>query len=46
MKKELRIEIILACKIHTVEEEALSGSPKGGVEKKNMEREGKSYSIP
>ena len=35
MKNELRIEIILACKIHIVEEEALSGSPKGGVEKKN-----------
>ena len=34
MKNELRIEIILACKIHIVEE-ALSGSPKGGVEKKN-----------
>ena len=35
MKNELGIEIILACKIHTVEEEALGGSPKGGVEKKN-----------
>ena len=35
MKNELRIEIILACKIHTMKEEALGGSPKGGVEKKN-----------
>ena len=35
MKNELRIEIILACKIHTVENEALGGSLKGGVEKKN-----------
>ena len=35
MKNELGIEIILACKIQTVEEEALGGSPKGGVEKKN-----------
>ena len=26
MKNELRIEIILACKIHIVEEEALGGS--------------------
>ena len=26
-------KIILACKIHTMEEEALGGSPKGGVEK-------------
>ena len=34
MKNELRIEIILACK-HMMEEEALGGSPKGGVEKKN-----------
>ena len=35
MKNKLRIEIILACKIHTVEKEALGGSLKGGVEKKN-----------
>ena len=35
MKNELNIEIILACKIHMVEEEALGGSPKGGGEKKN-----------
>ena len=35
MKNELRIEIILACKIHMVEEKALGGSPKGRVEKKN-----------
>ena len=28
-------EIILACKIHTVEEETLDGAPMGGVEKKN-----------
>ena len=34
MKNELRIEIILACKIYTVEEE-VGGSPKGGVERKN-----------
>ena len=34
MKNKLRIEIILACKIHTMEEEALGGSPKGGAEKK------------
>ena len=30
MKNELRIEIVLACKIHTEEEEALGGSPMGG----------------
>ena len=35
MKNELRIEIILACKIHMKENEALDGSPKGGGEKKN-----------
>ena len=35
MKIELRIKIILACKIHTEEEEALGGSSKGGGEKKN-----------
>ena len=35
MKNKLRIEIILACKIHTKEEEALGGSPKGRVKKKN-----------
>ena len=35
MKNELRIEIILACKFHIEEEEALGGSPKGGGEKKN-----------
>ena len=35
MKNELRIEIVLACKIHTKEDEALGGSPKGEVEKKN-----------
>ena len=29
------MEIILACKIHTLEEETLSGSPKGEREKKN-----------
>ena len=45
MKNELMIEIILACK-HTMEEEALGGSPKGGVEKKNKERESKSHPIP
>ena len=35
MKNKLRIEIILAYKIHTVEKEALGGSPKNGLEKKN-----------
>ena len=35
MKNELRVEIVLACKIHTEEEEALGGSPKGGGKKKN-----------
>ena len=30
MKNELRIEIILTCKIHTMEEETLDGGPKGG----------------
>ena len=35
MKIELRIEIILACKIHIEEEETLGGSSKGGGEKKN-----------
>ena len=46
MKNELRIEIILACKIHMEEEEALGGSPKRGGEKKNQERESESHSIP
>ena len=35
MKNELRIEIILAWKIHTMEEEAFCGSSKGRGEKKN-----------
>ena len=35
MKNKLGIEIIHACKIHTVEEKAFGESPKGGVEKKN-----------
>ena len=35
MKNKLRIKIIPACKIHKVEEKALGGSHKGGVEKKN-----------
>ena len=35
MKNNLRKAIILAYKIHTMEEEAFGGSPKGGVEKKN-----------
>ena len=35
MKNELRIDIILACKIHTVEEEAFGRSLKGEGEKKN-----------
>ena len=30
MKNELSIEIIFACKIHTMEEEALGRGPKGG----------------
>ena len=34
MKNELRIEIILACKIHTVEKAALRGSLKGGVKRR------------
>ena len=46
MKNELRIEIIFACKIHMIEEEALGGSPKGGIEKKNQEKESKSHSLP
>ena len=46
MKNELRIEIVLACKIHTKEDEALGGSPKRGGEKKNYERECKSHLIP
>ena len=35
MKNELRIEIILACKIHTEEEETFGGSLRGGGEKNN-----------
>ena len=46
MKNELRIEIIFACKIHTMEEEALDGSLNGEVEKKNQEKESKSHLIP
>ena len=46
MKNELRIEIVLACKIHTEEEEALGGSPKHGGEKKKYERKCESYLIP
>ena len=46
MKNELRLEIIFACKIHTVEEEALGGRPKGGGENKNQERDSEFHSIP
>ena len=46
MKNKLGKEIIPICKIYTVEEEALGGGSKGGVEKKNQERESKSHSIP
>ena len=35
MKNELRIEIILACEIHTMVEETLGESPKSEREKKN-----------
>ena len=35
MKNKLRKGFVLACKIHTVKEEAFGGGPKGGVEKKN-----------
>ena len=35
MKNKLKIEIILACKIHMMKEEALGGSLKGGVENNN-----------
>ena len=35
MKNELRIGILLTCKIHTLKEDALGGSPKSGGEKKN-----------
>ena len=35
MKNELRIEIVLACKIHTEEGKAFGGSPKRRGEKKN-----------
>ena len=45
MKNKLRIEIILACKIHTMEE-AFGGGPMGGVEKKSYERKSESHSIP
>ena len=46
MKNELRIEIIFACKIHKVEEEALGKRPKGEGEKKNQERDSEFHSIP
>ena len=39
MKIELRIEIILACKIHTVEEGALCRSPKGGGKNEELREE-------
>ena len=35
IKNQLGKEIILSCKIHTVEEETLGGGPKGGGNKKN-----------
>ena len=31
----MREGLIVACKIHTMEEETFDGGPKGGVEKKN-----------
>ena len=34
--------IIFAYKIHMIKEETFSGGPKGGVKKKNQERESKS----
>ena len=43
MKNNLVKAIILAYKIHMMEEEAFGGSPKGGVEKKNQEMESKSH---
>ena len=45
METKLGKRIIHACKIHTVEEEAFGGGSKGGVEKKNYERESEAYSI-
>ena len=45
MKNKLGKWIIPTCKIHTVEEEAFGGGPKGGVEK-NQERESEAHSIP
>ena len=48
MKIENRLGkgIILACTIHTLEEKALGGGPKSGVEKKNQEKESESQLIP
>ena len=45
MKNKLGKEIKPVRKIHIVNEEAWGGGPKGGVEKKNQERESKAQSI-
>ena len=42
----MREGIILARKIHTKDEKTFDGGPKGGVGKKNQDRESESYSIP
>ena len=42
IKNKLRKMIIFAYKIHMIKEETFSGGPKGGVKKKNQERESKS----
>ena len=44
MKNKLGKKIKPVWKIHIVNEEALGGGPKGGVEKKNQKRESKAQS--
>ena len=45
MKNKLGKKIKPVWKIHIVNEEALGGGPKGGVEKKNQEWESEAQSI-
>ena len=45
MKNKLKKDIILACKIHTMEEEVFGGGPKDEVKKKNQKKEDEAHSI-
>ena len=45
MKNKLGKQIIPACKIHAVKEEAFGRGPKDGVKKKNQETKSEAHSI-